>query len=194
MHAVAIGKRDALSADAKRILMPRNMMDLAARVNSLPLALQFGAQKGGADLEFVRASFAVQHLYIADKMHRAWHWRENQGARLQQPINPHRKDRVILIYDGRDADWIGLAGLAGHPVDAVRRIEIEPGFKLAFVQQARFPKDKKLDLDEACRKAASGRLCRHVFQPGLKLHPHRHFACGARDAAIPACAVAVKSA
>src|SRR5690606_19668981 len=80
----------------------------------------------------------------------------------EKSLHTNREDRMILVDDRRDVQWIGLAGLARHPVDALRRVEVEPGLELALVEQTRFVENEQFDLAHGLvrqHQAASAVMC-----------------------------------
>jgi hypothetical protein len=77
---------------------------------------------------------AVLRFDIADDMGRLRHRREHQRPRLEQARNPDREDGVILIDNGSDVQRVGLAGLARHPIDALRLVQFEPGFEISGIE------------------------------------------------------------
>src|SRR3982074_1854454 len=144
MRAVAIDEVDALELDAKRPVVTRQMMGLPAGIHPLPLALMLDANEGGGN--GVVPGVALEHLDVAHEVGGARHRGEHERSCLQEPLHANGQDRVILIDDRRDVERISLVGLARHPVDALRRVELEPCLELPAIQEARFPQDQQLDL------------------------------------------------
>src|SRR5262249_322207 len=144
MGAVAIEQGDALHLDAERAVRARQLIGLAAGIEALALALMLYADERGRHRELV--AFTVEHLDVAHQVRGAWHRREHQRPRLEQPLHANGEDRMVLIDDRGNALGIGLIGLARHPVAALRRIEREPGLQLPGIEQARLGKHEQLDL------------------------------------------------
>ena len=111
------------------------MIRMAAGVNPLLFGLMLDADERCPDR--ITPIRVPAGLDIADDMRGARHRGENQRPSLQQPLHADRQNGVILVDDGCDIQWIGLAGLAWHPVDALGLVKPEPGLELSGVEQFR---------------------------------------------------------
>src|SRR6266567_945978 len=119
------------------------MIRMAAGVNPLLFGLMFDADEGCPGR--IAAIPMPESLDIADNMRGARHRGQNQRPGFQQALHANRQNGVILVDDRCDIQRIGLAGLARHPVDALRLVEPEPGLELSRVEQFCLLEQKQLD-------------------------------------------------